>query len=107
LASEFSVHTSQVTAWKKQLLAQAAELFEDGRGRRDESGNVLEWNEQIIGSARGVRGGAWTTLNLVLLSAPGSLDQDALFQADTAGFRVARAAISCDVNFDGVVIFLT
>ena len=31
LASQFSVHTSQVTCWKKQLLEQAAELFEDGR----------------------------------------------------------------------------
>jgi len=37
LASEFSVHTSQVTSWKKHLLEQAAGLFEDGRGRRDES----------------------------------------------------------------------
>jgi transposase-like protein len=37
LASEFSVHTSQVTAWKKQLLDQATELFEDGRRtQRDE-----------------------------------------------------------------------
>ena len=37
LASEFSVHTSQVTAWKKQLLDQATELFEDGRrAQRDE-----------------------------------------------------------------------
>ena len=37
LASEFSVHTSQVTSWKKHLLAEAAGLFEDGRGRRDRS----------------------------------------------------------------------
>jgi transposase-like protein len=35
LASEFGVHTSQVTAWKKQLLDQASVLFEDGRTRRD------------------------------------------------------------------------
>jgi transposase-like protein len=38
LAFEFSVHTSQVTAWKKQLLDEAPGLFEDGRRReRDES----------------------------------------------------------------------
>ena len=38
LALEFSVHTSQVTAWKKQLLGEAPGLFEDGRRReRDES----------------------------------------------------------------------
>jgi transposase-like protein len=36
LASEFSVHTSQVTAWKRQLLEQATGLFEDGRSRRNE-----------------------------------------------------------------------
>jgi transposase len=34
LASLFGVHTSQVTAWKKQLMAQVAELFADGRQQR-------------------------------------------------------------------------
>lgn len=31
LASKFAVHSSQVTAWKKQLLEQAVDLFQDGR----------------------------------------------------------------------------
>lgn len=35
LASKFVVHASQVTAWKKQLLSGAAELFADGRGRQE------------------------------------------------------------------------
>ena len=48
MATEFSVHASQVTAWKKQLLEQAAGLFEDGRTRRDETAaNEQELFEQI------------------------------------------------------------
>jgi transposase-like protein len=42
LAGEFSVHTSQVTAWKKQLLEHVAELFEDGRRKDGESSDVNE-----------------------------------------------------------------
>jgi transposase len=36
LASQFGVHTSQVTAGKKQLMAKVAELFAYGRQRRTE-----------------------------------------------------------------------
>ena len=49
LAAEFEVHAGQVTAWKKQLLSGAAELFEDRRGKRpDESvADEQELYEQI------------------------------------------------------------
>ena len=49
LAAEYAVHTSQVTAWKKQLLEGAAGLFEDGRSKRasDEAANEEELYEQI------------------------------------------------------------
>ena len=49
LASKFSVHTSQVTAWKKQLLERSVELFEDGRRKRrnEQSTSEEELYEQI------------------------------------------------------------
>jgi len=42
LASKFGVHTSQVTAWKKQLLERSVELFEDGRRKRRNEQSVSE-----------------------------------------------------------------
>ena len=42
LASEFDVHTSQVTAWKKQLLEGVSELFADGRQKRKDEPSVDE-----------------------------------------------------------------
>ena len=49
LASKFGVHTSQVTAWKKQLLERSVELFEDGRRKRrnEQSTSEEELYEQI------------------------------------------------------------
>ncbi len=46
LASEYEVHAGQVTAWKKQLLAGAAGLFEDGRGRKPDESSADE--EQLF-----------------------------------------------------------
>jgi transposase len=34
LASHFKVHAGQVSAWRKELMDRAAELFEDGRKRK-------------------------------------------------------------------------
>lgn len=34
LAEQYEVHPNQVSTWRKELLARAAELFEDGRTRK-------------------------------------------------------------------------
>ena len=34
LASHFEIHAVQVSAWRKELVDRAAELFEDGRKRK-------------------------------------------------------------------------
>jgi len=49
LAAEYQVHTSQVTAWKQQLLEQAPKFFEDGRskGREETLANEEQLYEQI------------------------------------------------------------
>ena len=49
LASQFGVHASQVTAWKKQLLEHVGELFEDGRssGREERAADQDELYAQI------------------------------------------------------------
>ncbi len=49
LSSEFGVHTSQVTAWKKRLLEGVSELFADGRRKRtdEQAADEQELYEQI------------------------------------------------------------
>lgn len=49
LASEFGVHASQVTAWKKRLLEGVPELFADGRRKRSDetASSEQELYEQI------------------------------------------------------------
>lgn len=35
LAAGYGVHPSQITNWKKQLIAEASDIFSEGRQRRD------------------------------------------------------------------------
>lgn len=49
LAAKFGVHGNQVSAWKKQLLTGAPELFADGRGRKDETSAAEEELFEQIG----------------------------------------------------------
>lgn len=48
LTSQFDVNSNQISAWKKKLLTDASELFEDGRKRRQrEEVSDSELFEQI------------------------------------------------------------
>jgi len=57
-------------------------------GTNDQAGNVYEWNDAVIGSSRGLRGGSWDSLSSNL---PASY-RDGLTPTSgisTVGFRVA------------------
>jgi putative transposase len=49
LASKFSVHANQVSAWKAQLLEDLPQVFENKRGRpkKDDDTNESKLYEQI------------------------------------------------------------
>ena len=42
IASHYSIHPSQVTQWKKQLVEGAPEIFTNGREHRAEAGEELK-----------------------------------------------------------------
>jgi len=57
-------------------------------GTSDQGGNVWEWNETLIGSSRGLRGGSWDGFEIILRS---SLRDSVspTFESSVIGFRVA------------------
>lgn len=59
-------------------------------GAYDLSGNVREWNEAIIGTSRGLRGGSWSSPELNL-RASSRANFAPTFEANSLGFRLASS----------------
>ena len=48
LAQEYGVHSSQITAWKKQLLSGASDLFENSADKkRDKDAEIKDLHAKI------------------------------------------------------------
>jgi transposase len=49
IAKQFKVHPSQIAVWKKQLLAEAAQIFESSsaKGSKEDEPQTAELYEQI------------------------------------------------------------
>ena len=60
-------------------------------GTADQGGNLYEWNDAVIGSSRGLRGGSWNN-NSFLIAASSRYDDAPAFAFDFVGFRVASVA---------------
>ena len=58
-------------------------------GTFDQGGNVWEWNDTIIGSSRGLRGGSWDYRESYLQAGPRYFDVGPKSEYDYVGFRVA------------------
>jgi len=59
-------------------------------GTFDQGGNVWEWNEALIGSSRGVRGGSFGDFGDYYLHASFRICGDPTYESDTIGFRVSE-----------------
>ena len=55
----------------------------------DQGGNVWEWNDAVIGSSRGLRGGSWFSPGGSSLRSAGRGDDDPAVEDFVVGFRVA------------------
>ena len=59
-------------------------------GTFDQSGNVFEWNETIIGSDRGIRGGSYSFYDTELPASYRAHSTDPTYEIYDVGFRVSE-----------------
>jgi len=71
-------------------------------GTYDQGGNVWEWNDAVIGSSRGLRGGTWSDYYGVLQSSYRNLISPA-FENSLVGFRVASVPEPSTAMLLGIV----
>ena len=77
------------------------ELSDSPYGTFDMGGNLWEWNEALIGSYRGIRGGSYYGYVSYLRSYAGS-DLDPFSESDFVGFRVASVPEPCSLVLLGL-----
>jgi sulfatase modifying factor 1 len=58
-------------------------------GTFDQGGNVLEWNDAVIGSSRGLRGGSWRAHDVIVMQSFDRGLPDPTLEGLNVGFRVA------------------
>ena len=71
-------------------------------GTFDMGGNVWEWNEALIGSYRGFRGGSFNGSGGYNLSSSGRFDFNPNYELDNMGFRVASVPEPCSLVLLGL-----
>lgn len=81
--------TSYSTSQQYLTSVGAFSLADSFYGTFDQGGNVWEWNDAEIGSARGLRGGAWNVEGEVLLRSEIRGSTGPTTEASDVGFRVA------------------
>jgi formylglycine-generating enzyme required for sulfatase activity len=89
-ADVFAVTQSDVYSSTQNYLTEAGVFSNSASayGTFDQAGNVWEWNDAVIGSSRGLRGGSWGNLDGDLQSSL-SIGVDPSLEDGNVGFRVA------------------
>ncbi len=89
-ADVFAVTQSDAYSSTQNYLTEAGVFSNSASayGTFDQAGNVWEWNDAVIGSSRGLRGGSWGNLDGDLQSSL-SIGVDPSLEDGNVGFRVA------------------
>lgn len=87
----YAVSQSPLYAANQQYLtaAGAFSVADSFYGTFDQGGNVWEWNDTVIGSGRGMRGGSWANNVASQLSSSGRSSNSPTAEVSILGFRIA------------------